>query len=651
LRQQGASATVAAWIDRLPSKERSEDVLVILAHCQEDSGDLDGALLTLTALEATATDPETQREYAIWLANIHQARGDIVTANRLVEPYLADASIPPRWRAYICRIHAISQALAGNVDDAQHYIQQSIRAATTLHDQPLLARLYQDQATIAGRIGQLGEAEHALRLAERCWRTLDNPPALAGTLNARAMLKLALCDYAGAAALAQQSRALALAGGRHHTAAIASATCGDVAFAQGQYVEALGHYQVAAEDAEHSGDFATWAYSLAWQAHSARLHGDVERAAELLPRLLAHPAESGEDAAWLTTGVVAAQLTLGDAPAIDDLQNALHTVGLEIEDVRVTLLIMLTQAYWQTDQHTEALATWKILEDLVRQARVGSFQRLLPLAMAIPAVLHALMKAEPTPFVQAAHALLSAQPRSAMVLAQRPPQRMLQIRVLGEEVVWWQGQPVTLPSQGVRLLLFLLTMSGPVAEEDVLRAIWEEDAVAVHALRKLVVRLSALMPRVIRRLTGHYTIALPRDEIDLDLWHVFELDLHTASTDQLVTFANAADSGYLATIDAPWAVELRRRMRRRVALMWLEIGRRAEAGEPQAQAYDAFERAQQADPTSDLVARAVLQQARRAGDRSLLIYRYLRYQHALDEELGVEPATDLHNLYLQALEP
>jgi len=649
MRQQGASSTVAAWIDRLPPQQRDQDVLVILAHCQEDNGDLDGALLTLTALEAAATDRHKQQEYRIWLANIYQARGDIVTADRLIQPYLADESLLPRWRAYVYRIHAIAQALAGSIDEAQRYMEQSIRIATPLHDQPLLARLYQDQATIAGRIGQLGEAEHALRLAERCWRTFDNPPGLAGTLNARAMLKLALRDYAGASALAQQSRVHALAGGRLHAAAIASTTCGDVAFAQEQYAEALLHYQVAADDAAQSGDFATWAYSLAWQAHSARLHGDVGRAAELLPRLLAHPAEVVEDAAWLATGLVAAQLTLGDPPTIPDLQRALTAVGPAPGEVRVVLCVMLAQACWQVGQQAEALRIWATLEELVQHVRVGAFHRLVPLATAVPALLHAVLPSKPAAFAQAAQALLPT--RSGTALTHRRTQHTLQIRVLGEEAVWWQGQPVRLPSQGVRLLLFLLTRPSPVAEEQVLRALWDEDAVAVHALRKLVVRLSAIMPRVIHRSSGHYAIMLPRGEIDLDLWHVDELDLQTASTDQLLALANAAGAGCLTTSNAPWAIELRRRVRRRVALMWLEIGRRADAGDPQAQAYDAFERAQQTDPTSDLVARAVLQQARRAGDRALLIHRYLHYQHALDKALGVEPATDLLNLYLQALEP
>ncbi len=645
LRQQGASATVAAWIEQLPSQERDQDVLVILAHCHEDNGDLDGALLTLTALESAAIDGHKQQEYRIWLANIYQARGDIVTADRLIQPYLADEGLLPRWRAYVCRIHAIAEALAGRVDEAQRCIEQSIRAATPLHDQTLLARLYQDQATIAGRIGQLGEAEHALRLAERCWRMLDNPPGLAGTLNARAMLKLALRDYAGASALAQQSRVHALAQGRLHAAAIASTTCGDVAFAQEQYAEALLHYQVAADDAAQSGDFATWAYSLAWQAHSARGHGDVGRATELLPRLLAHPAKSVEDAAWLATGIVAAQFTLGDPPSIPDLQRALTAVGPAPGEVRVVLCVMLAQACWQVNQQAEALATWATLEELVQHVPVGAFHRLVPLATAVPALLHAVLQSRFAPFAQASRT------RSTAALAHRRAQPMLQIRVLGEEAVWWQGQPVKLPSHGVHLLLFLLTGSSPVAEEEVLRAIWGEHAVAVHALRKLVARLGAIMPRVICRSAGHYAVTLGRSEIDLDLWQMYDLDLQTASTDQLVALATAAGAGRLTTSTAPWAAELRRRVCRRVALMWLEIGRRSEAGDSQAQAYDAFERAQQVDPTSDLVARAVLQQARRAGDRALLIHRYLRYQHALDEELGVEPATDLLNLYLQALEP
>jgi two-component SAPR family response regulator len=150
---------------------------------------------------------------------------------------------------------------------------------------------------------------------------------------------------------------------------------------------------------------------------------------------------------------------------------------------------------------------------------------------------------------------------------------------------------------------------------------------------------------------GQYAVALPRAAIDLDLWQVLDLDVANATTDELVTLARAGSTGNFAATDAPWATELRRRVNRRVAAIWLEIGRRAEAGDVQAQAYDAWEHAQQADPTSDIVARAVLGHARRIGDRALLIQRYLHYQHALDDLLGVDPANDLQALYREALEP
>jgi len=651
MRQAGAAVTLITWIQQLPVRYRDEETMVLLAQCQEEIGDLDGALLTVTALAAEAHPGDKQRAHRIWLATIQQARGDIATAHTLVQPYLADVSLPPRLQAHVYRIHAIAQALAGLADQARDAIAQSIGAASTLHDQPFLARLYQDQATIAGRVGQLGEAEQALRLAERCWRDQGNPPALAGTLNVRAMLTLALGDYDAASALAHQARAHALAGGRYHTAAIASATCGDVAFAQAQYAESLLHYQVATEDAERSSDWSTRAYSLAWRVHSARLGGDTQHIARLLPVLLAHPAESIEDIGWLATGVAAAHTALGDVPATMDLEQALQTIGPVVEEVRVALLILLSQIQWQHGEHDQARTTWNTLEDVARHARGHVFRRLVPLATAEPALLDAVIAQGTAPFAQAARALLPRHLLRTRANAQQRTRATLEIRVLGEERVWWHGEPVTLPAHGMLLLLLLLTTPGPVAEHDLLRAIWGEDAVAPHALRKLVVRLHATMPHLIRRAAGQYAVALPRAAIDFDLWHMLDLDVSSATTDELVALARDGSTGKVITTDAPWATEPRRRVNRRVAAMWLEIGRRAEAGDVQAQAYDAWERAQHADPTSDVVARAVLQHARRIGDRALLIQRYLQYQHALDDLLGVDPASDLEALYREALEP
>jgi DNA-binding SARP family transcriptional activator/tetratricopeptide (TPR) repeat protein len=651
MRQAGATARLITWIERLPATYRDEETLMLLAQCQEEIGDLDGALLTVTALEAQARLGDDQRTHRIWLATIQQARGDIATAHMLVKSYLHHASLPPRSRAHVYRIHAIAQALAGLADEARNAIAQSISAAVTLHDQSFLARLYQDQATIAGRVGELGEAEQALRLAERCWRDQGNPPALAGTLNARAMLTLALGDYDTANGLAHQARAHALAGGRYHTAAIASATCGDVAFAQAQYAEALLHYEVATEDAERSSDWSTRAYSLAWRVHSARLGGDTQHIARLLPVLLAHPAESSEDAAWLATGIAAAHMALGDVSTTANLEHALQAMGPVVEEVRVALLIVLSQLQWHRGEHAQARMTWDMLEDVARHPRGHVFRRLVPLATAEPALLDAVVDHAATPFAQAARALL---PRQLLPTRSNVPQRTratLEIRVLGDERAWWHGEPVTLPAHGMLLLLLLLTAPGPVAEHDLLRAIWGEDAVAPHALRKLVVRLHAVMPQLIRRAMGQYAVALPRAAIDLDLWQVLDLDVANATTDELVTLARAGSTGNFAATDAPWATELRRRVNRRVAAIWLEIGRRAEAGDVQAQAYDAWEHAQQADPTSDIVARAVLGHARRIGDRALLIQRYLHYQHALDDLLGVDPANDLQALYREALEP
>jgi|GEM_PF-3278065 len=651
LRQEGSARTIIDWIRALPNTERTSEVDVLLAECQEEVGDLDGALLTLTALRAMAPNAVAHNEYTIRLAIVHQARGETDTAAEFVSPFLDDTTLAPLWRAHVYRIQGIAQALAGRSDDARQSFRQSIAATEQAGDRQLLARLHQNLATVAGRLGRVGEADQALRLAERYWRELDNPPGLAATLNGRAMLCLLRSDFVTAFSLAQQARLHALAGGRLHISALASATCGDIMFAQGKYVDAGLHYQVAADDADRSGNQGLRAYSFALLAHIARLQGDKVRGANLLPHLQDFPSVSVEHNAWLRTGISAVELMLGFTPSLTDLQQLLDDVGSSTEEVRVALLLMLAQAQWYQGQHHEAFETWQEVEALVRLPVGNAFYRLAPLAAADRAFLDAIISSGKSPFAQKVRALSSIPSQSDVGQAEQNQVPLLQIQVLGPEQIWFQGSLVVLPEHGLALLLLLLTLPGPLAEQDVLNRIWGEGVVTVEALRKLVVRLRAIIPRVVSRSNGYYSLTIPREEIIFDLGQFLTLDLRTTSTADLLRFAEAARTGCLRMYDAPWARELRRQMTRRIALTWLEIGLRAEAEDAQERAHDAYERAQHTDPTSDLVARAVLQHAHKIRDRALLIQRYLRYQEALDTELGVEPADDLQILYRQALEP
>ncbi|MDP9312345.1 MAG: hypothetical protein M3R24_15910, partial [Chloroflexota bacterium] len=253
LRAAGQAQTLIRWMEALPPPIRNHEITVLLARCQGDVGDFDGAVLTLTTARARTNDPRERCELTIWLAALKQVHGELQGADELIRPYLADPSLPLLWRARIFRIHAVACAHAGDDTGALHWIAQSIAAAEAAGERRLLALAYGDQATIAGRLGRFTQAEQALRLAERCWRDLHSIADLTVTLNARAMLLLVQhrCDEAASAAL--QSRAHALAAGRVRDAAVASATCGDIAFARHAFAEALQHYQVAAEDADTSG--------------------------------------------------------------------------------------------------------------------------------------------------------------------------------------------------------------------------------------------------------------------------------------------------------------------------------------------------------------------------------------------------------------
>ncbi len=207
-----------------------------------------------------------------------------------------------------------------------------------------------------------------------------------------------------------------------------------------------------------------------------------------------------------------------------------------------------------------------------------------------------------------------------------------------------------IPERGLALLILLLQATRPLAEEELLTTLWTGEPVGNSALAKLIVRIRAVMPKVVRQSAGYYTLTLKRSDIDADLLSFFELDLHHAASEQLLSQAERAGEGCLVRFGDPWAAQLRQQVQRRLALIWLELAQRADRQGAVLSARDAYDRAQEIDPSSDLVTRAALQHALRSGDRAIAIDRYLRYQRAVDQELGVDPARDIDLLYRQALE-
>jgi tetratricopeptide (TPR) repeat protein len=650
LRQQGASRTLAAWIEALPAAERSSEIEILLARARADIGDLDGAMIGLETLHAAETDPIKKREFSIWLANVRLARGDVAIADALIVPHLDDPSLELSWRPHVARIHALALLSSGLEEDALSYGQQVITSAQAAGDRRMLAFGYHEHSVIAFRLGRYIEAEQSVRLAARCWRDLDNSPEMAVTLNMRAMIALARHEYDRASEYASTARVHALAGGRLREASIASATCGDVALAQGQHQEALLHYQVAEEDSENSAAYTYLAYSLALQGHVARITADQGVAARVLRRLRdlrERSAASLEELGWITSGIVTSQLALREPPAIDDLLRILDRLGMQEAHVRGFVLLVLSQAYWAIAEPAKAIATWNDLEAMVAHGRGGAQTRLAPLAATAPDLLQAVLSEQSSALARLASSMAFAAP-----LAPAPEiDSVLTLRMFQNEQVLWHGQPVTLPKHGLSLLIVLLTSAVSVDDEELLRLVWGDEAVVWHTLKKLVMRIRGQMPGLIKRSSGRYTLGIPRAAIDFDLGRFLTLDLQSAPTELLTSFSDVASTSSLHSYDAPWAVGLKSQVNRRLALLWLELARRADADGAQARAGEAFERAHMVDPASDFVTRASMQYALRIGDRTSAMQSFLRYQQALDEQFGVEPARDLQQLYLQALEP
>ncbi|MDP9415425.1 MAG: hypothetical protein M3Q08_15375, partial [Pseudomonadota bacterium] len=523
LRAEGAAQTVIDWIKTLPGAMVDHELTVMLARCQADIGDLDGAVLTLCALQSASTDPMKLRDATIWLAIMIQARGEVRSADGLVQPYLADPSLPVLLQARVFRIHAIACALAGDGSRGLEYIERCIAAAHASGQSRLLALAYGDQANMAGRMGRLAEAERALRLAERCWRELDSIAELSITLNARAMLKLAQGDHDHAFALAQEARAHASRGGRLREAAVASATAGDVLLGQGDYTAARQHYLVAIEDSERSGYLALRGYCLALQAHTARLRQARQEASALLDQLSHHLPESLENAGWRISGIVAAQLTIGRPAMIPDLQQVLAQVGDELVDVKAALLALLAQAFWHASVPAQALEAWHALEQLLATPKGRGSRRLARLALAEPALVRAAAADDAAPIAQRLLSMTVAEPVPIPPVAHRPATECaLRIQVFGTtEHIWWHGVPAKVPDRALALLVVLLQADHPLSQDELLSLVWPGEPVGSHALDKLVVRLRAVMPGAIRRSGRSFSFTLHRSDVDADFLSFF----------------------------------------------------------------------------------------------------------------------------------
>ncbi|GIV95472.1 MAG: hypothetical protein KatS3mg057_0129 [Herpetosiphonaceae bacterium] len=651
LRHTSRSRTLITWIESLPPAERTSEIGILLARAMGDVGDYDGSVIVLSELRAAAADPDEQRSISVWLANMLQSRGELEAADAIIRPYLDDPALTGIWRAYALRIHSLALMHTGEEEKALEVGQQTIMAAQAAGDRRMLAFAYQDTGVVASRAGRLAEAEKLFRFAERCWRDLGNPPEMAITLNQLAMVQLARGNLARAREIAEEARLRALAGERLREASIAGATCGDAALAQGHAAEAMRYYQIAAEEAERSAAGTNHAYSLSFLAHAARLCGSRDQADHALSALTTLVTPSLETRAWRATGIAAAQLSLGLPVDDQEIRRILELLGPNEAEVRGTLLILGAQIAWKTGNRRLALSRWAELEEIILRGRGGDRSRLAPLAACEPDLLQAVLATGQAPFaalVRERFPITVEKPQGAGEIGSP----LLRVRVLGAEEILWHGKPVTLPKHGLALLVVLLTSSAPLEDEEIIRLLWGEQGVSWETLKKLVQRIRNLMPDVIRRVESRYMLTIPRSDVDFDLDRVLTLDVTQAPVEQLRALAEAGRDVLGAEPEnGTWRAVVHDLLRRRMSLIWLELGRRAVLEGAAPLAAEAFAQAQRTDPASDLVARTAMQSALELGDRALAMNIYLRYRDELDARYGLEPARDLQDLYRQALEP
>ncbi len=598
------------------------------------------ALLVVNQLLGIHQQPDDQRMLRLLKADMLRAQGAIGEADSLIQPYLDDPDLSPADQARVLRTHAIYLAALGQDDAAIANFERAHKYIEHSGVNRLLGLILGDYANAAARAGRYSLADRLLRQATSLWEEMASPAGLSQTLNLRALVALHQGQIGDASRYAQQAYDNAMISDIR-AANGALITLGDVALADRDWTSAISRYRLAREQLRGSNvvDYQIILYALALESQATR-HSSIDQLQRLLIEIDTTTAQNPLDRAWLAVARSAANLTLKIDGTIPLLQRALAGLDNQGSLAKGLLYLLLSEAFWQRDELSEARQAWKALDELISDGRSGLPVLLSALTVHLSELVHEAYTQWNSPF--AARVLHHNLP-----VIQAPK---LVIRLMGQARVEMHGTVVKIPKQAILLIaLLLLSPSGMTADE-LREKIWGFDS-SNDGWRKMLQRTRKELPDCVVYDGSIYRLRFPLSEIDADISVIKQTSLQgsDATLERLQIAADYASQVFLVGHEAAWIEGERTLLARRGAEISISIGIQWYDIQRFDQAQQAFEQAMKLDTLNERAVVLAMNLEINQGRRTEALAIYKRYRKALSEH-GLDPSTELQALQKRALD-
>lgn len=510
-----------------------------------------------------------------------------------------------------------------------------------------------------------GAAEH-YQAALQCWEQFGSPGPWANTLNSLGVIYHTQGRYTEAAETLEEALSKARAVGDQRVEAYIWASLGDLFRDQGTYEQARQAYTQALETAERGRVGFIQTYSLNGLGTVSRLQGDptgsrkeLLKALELATR---HDVEYECGLCHTSLGILAGERE--DLAAarehLDQAVSCFEDGGFK-RDLAVACLHR-AQVAFLAGENEAALADLSRTLELAEQMGFDQFlvvesqhlERLLRFALdrgigqsSLPGLLDR---------VESHQAHLAARPEPP-VKVERP--HTLRIYALGQPRVEIEGTTVQWTTTQSRDLFFcLLQYPQGLRKEEVGAIFWPEhpphrlDGIfrsTLYRLRRAVFRDSVIFE------DGVYRFNWESDYwFDVDIFDqlLLEAERATGPAEKIIALEESQrlyKDEYMEGVYADWCVLERERLREQY-LDGLEALAGLLAG--QGDLYGAIEQYQllvAQDPYREVAHRELMYCHHRLGDRAAAIRQYQSCLQILRDDLGISPAKETEELYLQII--
>ncbi|HSJ87585.1 MAG TPA: tetratricopeptide repeat protein [Anaerolineales bacterium] len=673
----GRLLTLANWINKLPMDVvySHPALMSVLGVIHTSRGDSRQGLELLDLAESKFRDSENKIEWTTTLVRRAEALrqlGFYERANRDVEEILEitrDSTNRDMQYTYAeaLRIKGLVMFAMGHMKEALTWLQEALQACRSSGIQRHIPILETELGVVHRRLGEPEITARYYASALKAWENHGNTGWKARLLNNLGLLYHMTGRLEEAYPLLLQARKTAERSGYLRTQAGALISLGDLLTDLGEYTLAFTHYDKALTLATTLGNSQYIFYSSLGEARLQRLKGSVSLATEDLKRTELSQTKLGlfERAIFnLELGCCWLEMDKVEL-AIDVLEEAVNLFGQGGNQMEQANARLWLEAALSVKEPDSAIARLKELLPPQRE-----WNRPTPFLIQAGRVYRWLSKKDSRILQESVfRSFFGGADRMQKILpdlykklednnnSAEPSLHRLEIISFGNVEVRYNSRRLELSDWQTReardLFLFLL-QSPPLTKEQIALVFWPDISPArlkmrfkinMYRIRKAIGQDAILFEDEryhFNRAINYFWDREKLDEIFTKLRYTTETSNRTKLLEQVIAVVKGP---YLANLDAEWIEpdrfryqELYRDAMLELANSYLQDGRTQ-------QGLTVARMILQFDPLLEAAHRLIIEAYAILHDPAGMTLQYRQYEQALDQELGLEPSSEISTLY------